>query len=259
MQFFSKKAFTTIIIGISTAALAVVLRVLLMKFGFDYQSLFFDNNTLPTALYIFVLLSALFVLVFSKKVNTFNPINQKADFVLNILCMIAFVVLFFVKLSDSLPEMYILRLTHWGAVISSVASVVFYLLSAVFQNKKTPALPYLNIAPVIYLLCISIDCFTSISVKANSYYLFPHIVSIIFLAFYIINNAKRNNCVYEKGIPTFSYSIMTMQILAFSVIPDVILIILSDAYFTDPAITILKLTYLVRVAFEIHANKEDKQ
>lgn len=250
MQLSNKKIYKPIIFTATVTAIAVIARTVLMLTAFDKETLFFNNNLLPTVLYAFVLVSAGVIFVMTKRVTTNTSITSTHFSVLSILCAIVSVGLLISEALSSTPTMAIGVITHWGALVSLAFSVPFYLLSSSPRTNSLPSLPLLNIAPVVYLICRLIDCFTSISIKANSYYLFPNVLSLLALAFYVLYNGKLSTLnSRDKGIPMFAYSLLTAMLLLFSAITDFVVPLKITA--TDILLAALKIVYVIFAVINI--------
>ena len=267
MQNSSKSKSITVLIVVAITLIACVWRTLLMLFGFDYDTHFFYNNTIATVMYIFVLLSGAIAYYFSKKIDTGKVDNSRCDStceilytILNVLSAVIFATLFYSASTTPLPQMTLGRVTHWVALVSSAFSTIYFLLAVFDKKVNSSIITCFNIAPIIYLLCLSIDCFTSFSTKANSYYLFPHVISIIFLAFYILNKARNNYVAQEQKSSILPYSLIALLFLTFSFVPDVVILLNERMSFSliDLLITVFKGIYIIISITDIHASAKAK-
>ena len=263
MQILSKKLCKPIVITAVITLISVFLRTVLMLVGFNKESLFYKNDIWATLLYAFVLISCVVIFLTSKNITTHQTPRGVAYSTFNLLSAAVMIGLLIAKATSQVPLMTIGRVTHWGAMIFLVISVIFYLLnSSKMTNTSSASMILLNVAPMIYLICQLIDCFTSISIKANSYYLFPDVLSLLALSFYVLYDGKvRTLNSTDNGIPMLAYSLLTILLLSFSVITDLIVPINLTA--TNVLLSILKIIYVafsvLTVVKTVKTEAEDKQ
>lgn len=243
MQTVSKTIKNSIVITGALTLIAVIARIILMLVGFDSNTLFYKNDLWATLLYIFVLASAVAVFLSTKNITTHKSVGGTSVIILNLMSVLVAIGLLITKCLSTVPEMAISRVTHWGAIFALVISVIFFILKAGKNGQRhTVLITLLNLAPVIYIICQLIDCFTSVSIRANSYYLFPDILSLLTLAFYVLYEGKiATVSSNEKGVPMFSYSLLMVYLVLFSAIPDFAVQI--NLTVTSVLLSVLKLIY----------------
>lgn len=260
MRNVSKSFIKSIGVTAAIAVISIVLRTVLMSFGFDSTTLFYKNDIWATLLYGFVLISAVMIFIFTRGTTTHARTKGAVDMILKLIAAVISIGLLVSKAISPLPEPAIAKVTHYGALVSLVFAVIFYILDA-FAKKRSSALVLLNVAPVVYLICQLIDCFTSISIKANSYYLFPDVVALLVLAFYVLYDGKTDTIsATDKGISMYAYSLITFLFLAFSVVPD--LFAPLNLNVTEVLLSALKIVYIVFAVLNIirisNTKSEDK-
>ena len=136
------------------------------------------------------------------------------------------------------------KVTWYISVIFSLASVCYYVLNRIDSSWVR----VLNLCPVIYLIAELVRTFVSVSSKANSYYIFPNIIALLALAFYILNEGKSKvSDISEASSSLYSASLISFVLLIFSALPDIAMMITHGFELTKSyvLITALKLIYLV--------------
>ncbi len=252
MQQKSNKLIFLSVFSVIAAIVFSCIRILLMIKGFDFESLFYKNDLPATLLYCFVLIGSLLIYIVSKNNITLTQEKSVVSTLKDILSMIVFVLLFIYGLKQNIYTSGIAQITHYISLVTSLISVFFYVYSA-FSNRETNFLRVLNIAPVLYLISELVTTFTVISSRANSYYLFPDVISILVLAYFILHESKAKFVTENQSTALLSISLISVMILAFSALPDVILVSTHRISFSMLYIllTVLKLIYLFFAVYTV--------
>lgn len=246
------------VIVISTVVgslIAVVLRCLLTVFNFDYNTLFFVQKLPATILYFAVLLFAAAVFFASKKIAVCDIKPSKIHKILDLLTLVIFITLFINRLRTPADALGIANALRYVSIVSLLISSLYFALAVFFNKSSLNALiGFLNIFPVIFFAVELMDGFIGMSSKANTYHLLPNILSLLVIAFFIINEAKQK-IGPDKDSPVYlcSHSALTFIILAFSALPDLFIALTSGnsiakMSFEEILFLILKFIYIVHSA-----------
>lgn len=257
----SKKINLLLLITIAVTIIATALRFTAMYLNFDFETKFFINKALVTFLYAFVLIAVVVIFKASKDVavSDTNP-KDTLSIILNIFSLIIFALIFFIKLKEGTTEVLLEKVTWYVSVVSCLASVCYFASSRI----NSSFVKVLNLSPVIFLIAELVQTFVSVSSKANSYYLFPNIISLLALAFYILNDGKNKvSDISDDPVPICSFSLITFILLFFSAVPDAVMMITDGFELTKTyvLITVLKLIYLVstmKTVVNIKINEDKK-
>lgn len=237
---------TIIIITLVLAAFSAVLRGLLVHFNFDFDTCFFNNNNYATAIYIGIILIAVALHFLFKKVSSENDVCEKDANIFDLLLLVLFIVLFFSKVSAKIPLITIEKVAHVISAVAAFCSAVYYAVSYFcYKNLNKELLRLVNLAPVIYLIAILISTFVAISGKANSFYQFPHLLSVLVIAFWILRISKSKIALENSNNNLISLSAIVVVLVAFSAFPDAIFIISKKMSFNTEYIflTVFKLIH----------------
>lgn len=245
MQSSTKNTKLIFIITLALTLTFVIFRSAVMLMGFDFESRFFSSNALATFMYAIVLITSIVIYLISKNVEVSYSVSEW-DKLFDTLCLITFTIISVVKLTQQTPFMPVERVTLTISLLFGILSVVYYALSIFSKNEF--AIRLLNVAPIVYLLSETIYSFVIVSGKANSYYLFADIFSVLILGYYILNKAKTFLGASEnKSKIFFAVSLVSIMLISFSLFPDLILLISGKMTFdaTYILISTLKLIYVI--------------
>ena len=223
MQNRLKNVFITFALTLSASVIFIAARLTLMFTNFDPNTLFYLSNTPAIITYLLLLIAALTVFILSKGSDTIKSYRNTFFKVSDILLAILFAIFVATSLAELNSPMPIVKITAVISLICALISIIFYFLNA-FIKKNTTAIALLNVMRVLFLSSELIKAFTQVSASANSFYLFPKIISILFLAFFVLTEAKTNLPDASRfSVPMYAVSSVTFLFVSFSVIPDLVL------------------------------------
>lgn len=224
-----KKITTLFITSIVLSLIVVTARFLLINNSFDFETKFFNNTTLAVIISVFAVFSAVILFVMSKKTKFVISDKSIATTLLNSCAAIVFILIFIATYTakHTMPLNGIERVTRIISLITSILSVAYYGASVVSSFLKKPlsntVLRLLNLSPVIYFASELISTFSKVSGQANSLYHFPHIISILVLAFFILSYSKSKiNGLVNNNISLTGYVLAAIIIFPFSALPDLV-------------------------------------
>ncbi len=225
----------------------IIERIASLILNFDFNTLFYNNNFIPTVIYITLLAVSIIIYFKAKGIKLECIKNNSFDVILNILLLISFIMLFIEIINEKtflIPIQYII---HKISLVASGLSVLCYILSLTYTNKSNSFILFLNIFPTILLASELILTFTQISGKANSYYLFPDIISTLVVAYLILALAKIKAASSGDTNNFISIALISILCVSVSIIPDMIFIIMQKFVYSykDILFMVIKAIYLM--------------
>lgn len=248
-------------ISVSVLLMSIILifmRSALLIFGFDFESSFFKSDALAYSLYALLIVSCALAFAMSRSImpTLKNPPKSNLTDVLLSLATIIFVCFFVIYITKALDYFAIdsygrnpLKTASFILCIpSSILSTLYYLVRLFASNKKSGPLSLLAVFPVIFLSALLLERFATVSASAASLCHFPDVISLLILAFFILNEGKLfiPNDRRSAIIPSCLISFIA---LSFSSVPDLITLLLGRNVLNFEAIIFL----ILKAVFAIYA------
>ncbi len=241
-----------------TATLLILLRSLLLIFGFDFEEAFFKNDTLAYSLYALFILGTVLSYVFGKGIKAEFLSVERSKAVETVLSLAAAVfllltVLYITKLSEySVTEIKNpLKSVSYSICLPAAALSAVYYVLRLFTKKNGTALSLLALCPVIFLSSLLLERFATVSASASSLSHFPDVMSLLILAFYMLGEGKSfiPEGTKKSRLPSL-FAVFTA--LTFSAIPDLLTLVIPSniLYFEDVCYLLLKLIFIAYVIIE---------
>lgn len=236
--------------------LLVLIRCAVMAFGFDFDTSFYTSDTVAYVIYALFIVGLIAPFVACRnaesKAYSSSRLTLFKEIVFGLLAAIflTFFVLYVVKIITAPTEGYTIlkKISHAVCLIFSFVACVYYVLRLFTSKKQGTVLALLSCAPSIFLSSMLIEKFAAIAASAASLSHFPDIISLLLLAFFMLNEGKSFIPEYTvKASKKLSLILCTTVALSFSALPDIFSVIALTNTLSAEAIAflILKMICLV--------------
>ncbi len=260
MQLNRTKKVNISILFLLSCTFLVLLRTLLLVFGFDFEMKFFTENTLVYPLYVLYALALILPRFLCKNLTV--PFRREKK---SIVCDILFAAMAALFLSLALISFS--NISQIGEnsrstinLICNIVAIPTALLSSVYYimrifSDKTPSVP-LSLAATcvpVFLSSVLVREFAEISSSSASLYYFPDVMSLLILAFFVLDEGKHFiPNVDENSLKKKFYLFSLPTSLLFSALPDLITILTRLATFGLEGIVLL----IMKLVFSLYAIAE---
>lgn len=249
-----------VILTVVLSFIATLSRLTAMIFAFDFKSFFYTNDIIPYSVYIIYIIcgTVLYLLGKNFKESDPSPRNKVLYEALLALTTIVFIALAIIGANKSsayfgniFEERTLLKnITNAVYPIFAALSAIYFLLRLFLKNPRRHSLSLLALSPVVFFAILLVERFSVISASATSLSHFPDVISLLFIAFYMLNEGKalipKEN---QSSAVSTSIGALCALSLSFSAIPDLIFTVSANNELSLEEIffLILKLIYIVHI------------
>lgn len=258
-----KKKNKVFIITVIATFLFTVLRCVLLYTDFDFDSGFFSVKPLATFYYITLIVFCALI-YFTKKIYVQDRMSiyatKNVTVFFHVILALLFIGLTYISSKGKEITTPLETVAQNICVVSSGLSVIYYAVSAFVDSAFTKIL---NLFPVLFFVSTTILSFIEQTGSANTYNEVSHILSIVALAFIVLEDGKYSidkNC--SSILPVY---FIALVVLCQSAIPDIITLITKSTA-PDINLCLLSVIKIVYAAFmtaklitKIKTSREDNK
>lgn len=260
MQLTRTKKVNVSILFLLSCILLVVLRTLLLVFGFDFEMKFFTENTLVYPLYVLYALVLILPRFLCKKLTV--PFHREKKSLVRDILFAAMASLFlslalisFSNLSQigENSRSTINLICNIVAVPTALLSSIYYIMR-IFSNKTASApLSLMASCVPVFLASVLVREFAEISSSSASLYYFPDVMSLLILAFFLLDEGKHFvPNVDENSLKRKFYVFSLPTSLLFSALPDLVTLLSHLTTFSLEGMVLL----IMKLVFSLYAITE---
>lgn len=232
----------------------VLARTCLLVFGYNFELNFFKNQN--TAYVLFLLFAVfLFIILLSKKLfvpcdvnNDASPFSKGCYILVSIVFVLLFIIYTKEMLSYSKAPIYEKNALKTGTtyLLSPLSLISAFFTFTKVRGKSSKTLSsILAIFTVLFFGVVLIEKFARISATSMSLPLFPDVLCLLFMAYFVLVEGKE--AIGEK-VKTPAFYLAFFSAITFSTLPDLLMLSLEKAVLTDTRDTlfiILKILFIL--------------